>query len=168
MVVVRSQEAESRQSSVCNLDTWCQGTHLVCGRMWWFIPLNFFCFSWFCTACTLTFFSKSKGQVISHIICHMQVTWWIMGQVMWWVRWHVMWWLTNTSCAPTWWLSCWLSAKPWWLTTKDAISICGYAYWSDDSTLINLVMWPLLSSCVKDCVCYPESPSWPLVVLGLS
>jgi hypothetical protein len=127
----------------------------------------FFIFLDFRAACTWLSFSKSKGQVISHVMCHVQVMWYIMRLVMWWVRWHVTWWLTHTSCAPTWWLSCWLSTKSWWLTAEDAVSNCGYTYCSDDSFLMNLVMWPLLSSCIKDCVSYPESPSWPLVVLGL-
>jgi hypothetical protein len=127
----------------------------------------FFVFLDFRAACTWQSFSKSKGQVISHVMCHVQVMWWIMGLVMWWVRWHVMWWLTHASHAPTWWLSCWLSAKPWWLTAEDAISNCRYAYCSNDSLLMNLVMWLLFSSCIKDCVHYPESPSRPFVVLGL-
>jgi hypothetical protein len=95
--------------------------------------------------------SKSKGQVISHVMCHVQVMWWIMGLVMWWVRWHITWWLTNASRAPTRWLSCWLSAKPWWLTAEDVVSNCGHAYCSDDSLLMNPVMWLLFSSCIKDC-----------------
>jgi hypothetical protein len=79
----------------------------------------------FCITCT---FSKSKGQVISCVMCHMQVMWWIMGLVMWWVRWYVMWWLTHASHALTGWLSCWLSAKPWWLTAEDAVPNCGLTY----------------------------------------
>jgi hypothetical protein len=31
----------------------------------------------FCAACTWPSFSKSKGQVISYVMCHMQVMWWV-------------------------------------------------------------------------------------------
>jgi hypothetical protein len=128
-------------------------------QMWWFITWNIFCFLDFVLHVLCLSFSKSKGQVISHVMNY--VTSQVMGQV------HVTCRLTNASCAPTGWLSHWLSTKPWWLTTEDAIPICGYAYWLNYQVLMNLDMWFLFHSCIENCVCYPESPSWPLVVLGL-